>query len=152
MQNKTGKTVLLMSLEKRRVRLPRIPFLMLCMLCNAQYTNSMSHFFPPLGNPTKSVPTWILAYGGIAIDIGLLTYGYKVMATLGNNITYMAPSHSFSVSLGTSLTVLTRSRLDLPVSTTYCITGATTAVGLCSGGGQKVGYGYVSSWSRPART
>ncbi|KAG0360214.1 hypothetical protein BG005_011194 [Podila minutissima] len=83
------------------------------------------------------IPTWILAYGGIAIDIGLLTYGYKVMATLGNNITYMSPSRGFSVSLGTSLTVLTCSKLGLLISTTHCITGATTAVGLCSGGGRK---------------
>ncbi|KAI9237101.1 MAG: phosphate transporter [Podila humilis] len=99
------------------------------------FTNSMCHFFPPLGNPTKTVPTWILAYGGIVIDIGRLTYGYKVMATLGNNITYMSPSRGFSVSLGTPLTVLTCSKLGLPVITTHCITGATTAVELCSGGG-----------------
>ncbi|KAF9577443.1 hypothetical protein BGW38_007340, partial [Lunasporangiospora selenospora] len=77
---------------------------------------------------TAPVPAWVLAYGGIAIDIGLLTYGYKVMATLGNNITYMSPSRGFSVSLGTSLTVLTCSKLGLPVSTTHCITGSTTAV------------------------
>ncbi|KAG0235683.1 Na+/Pi symporter [Actinomortierella wolfii] len=83
------------------------------------------------------VPAWILAYGGIAIDLGLLTYGYKVMATLGNNITYMSPSRGFSASLGTSLTVLTCSKLGLPVSTTHCITGSTTAVGLASGGGIK---------------
>ncbi|KAF9211386.1 hypothetical protein BGZ59_008171 [Podila verticillata] len=89
---------------------------------------------------SRAVPTWILAYGGIVIDIGLLTYGYKVMATLGNNITYMSPSRGFSVSLGTSLTVLTCSKLGLPVITTHCITGATTAVGLCSGGGRKVEY------------
>ncbi|KAF9149624.1 hypothetical protein BG015_008572 [Linnemannia schmuckeri] len=83
------------------------------------------------------IPTWILAYGGIAIDIGLLTYGYKVMATLGSKITFISPSRGFSVSLGTSLTVLTCSKLGLPVSTTHCITGATTSVGLCSGGGVK---------------
>ncbi|KAG0341737.1 Na+/Pi symporter [Podila humilis] len=83
------------------------------------------------------VPAWILAYGGIAIDIGLLTYGYRVMATLGNNITYMSPSRGFSVSLGTSLTVLTCSKLGMPVSTTHCITGSTAAVGLASGGGRK---------------
>ncbi|KAG0043611.1 hypothetical protein BGZ83_011212 [Gryganskiella cystojenkinii] len=86
---------------------------------------------------TAPVPVWILAYGGIAIDIGLLTYGYKVMATLGNNICFVSPSRGFSLSLGTSLTVLTCSKLGLPVSTTHCITGATTSVGLCSGGGVK---------------
>ncbi|KAF9377185.1 hypothetical protein CPB97_010359 [Podila verticillata] len=83
------------------------------------------------------VPAWILAYGGIAIDIGLLTYGYRVMATLGNNITFMSPSRGFSVSLGTSLTVLTCSKLGMPVSSTHCITGSTAAVGLASGGGRK---------------
>ncbi|KAG0202819.1 hypothetical protein BGX28_004768 [Mortierella sp. GBA30] len=83
------------------------------------------------------VPVWILLFGGIALDIGLLTYGYKVMATLGNNICYVSPSRGFSLSLGTSLTVLTCSKLGLPVSTTHCITGATTSVGLCSGGGVK---------------
>ncbi|KAF9377102.1 hypothetical protein CPC16_011982 [Podila verticillata] len=83
------------------------------------------------------VPAWVLAYGGIAIDIGLLTFGYRVMATLGNNITFMSPSRGFSVSLGTSLTVLTCSKLGLPVSSTHCITGSTTAVGLSSGGGFK---------------
>jgi sodium-dependent phosphate transporter len=83
------------------------------------------------------VPIWILAYGGIAIDIGLLTYGYKVMATLGNNICYVSPSRGFSLLLGTSLTVLTCSKIGMPVSTTHCITGATTSVGLCSGGGLK---------------
>jgi len=83
------------------------------------------------------ISTWILAYGGIAIDIGLLTYGYKVMATLGKKITFISPSRGFAVSLGTSLTVLTCSKLGLPVSTTHCITGATTSVGLVSGGGRK---------------
>ncbi|KAF9585465.1 Na+/Pi symporter [Lunasporangiospora selenospora] len=88
-------------------------------------------------NGKAPVPAWILAYGGIAIDLGLLTYGYKVMATLGNNITFISPSRGFSVSLGTSLTVLTCSKLGMPVSTTHCITGATTSVGLASGGGLK---------------
>ncbi|KAF9404920.1 hypothetical protein BGZ94_003877 [Podila epigama] len=83
------------------------------------------------------VPTWILAYGGIAIDLGLLTYGYRVMATLGNNITYMSPSRGFSVLLGTSLTVLTCSKIGMPISTTHCITGSTASVGLASGGGLK---------------
>ncbi|KAF9286664.1 hypothetical protein BGZ68_002665 [Mortierella alpina] len=86
---------------------------------------------------TSTIPIWILLFGAIALDIGLLTYGYKVMATLGNNICYISPSRGFSLSLGTSLTVLTCSKLGMPVSTTHCITGATTAVGLCSGGGAK---------------
>ncbi|KAG0372979.1 Na+/Pi symporter [Mortierella sp. AD032] len=83
------------------------------------------------------VPTWILIYGGIAIDIGLMTYGYHVMKTLGNKVTYMSPTRGFSAEMGTSITILTCSKLSLPVSSTHCITGATTAIGLLSGGGFK---------------
>ncbi|KAG0262847.1 Na+/Pi symporter [Actinomortierella ambigua] len=83
------------------------------------------------------VPVWILVFGGVAIDLGLLTYGYKVMRTLGNKITYLSPTRGFSAELGTSVTILTCSKLGLPVSSTHCITGATTAIGLLSGGGFK---------------
>ncbi|KAI9141091.1 phosphate transporter [Paraphysoderma sedebokerense] len=79
------------------------------------------------------VPLWILAFGGIAIDIGLVTYGYHVMRRLGNHITYQSPSRGFSMELGTSLTVLTASKIGLPVSTTHCLVGATAGVGLCNG-------------------
>ncbi|KAF9960525.1 Na+/Pi symporter [Mortierella alpina] len=83
------------------------------------------------------VPIWILAFGGVAIDIGLMTYGYHVMRTLGNKMTYMSPTRGFSAEMGTSITILTCSKLALPVSSTHCITGATTAIGLLSGGGFK---------------
>jgi phosphate/sulfate permease len=79
------------------------------------------------------VPAWILAFGGIAIDIGLITYGWHVFQALGNQITYHSPSRGFSMELGTALTVVSASKLGVPVSTTQCITGATIGVGLCSG-------------------
>ncbi|KAJ3343003.1 hypothetical protein HDU93_000173 [Gonapodya sp. JEL0774] len=79
-----------------------------------------------------NIETWIYALGGIAIDIGLLTYGYNVMRSLGNHITYHSPSRGFSMEFGAALTVLTSSYLSLPVSTTHCITGATAGVGLCN--------------------
>jgi phosphate/sulfate permease len=79
------------------------------------------------------VQLWILALGGLAIDVGLLTYGWHVFAALGNQITYHSPSRGFSMELGSALTVLTASKIGLPVSTTHCITGATVGVGLCNG-------------------
>ncbi|KAF8949099.1 hypothetical protein BGZ52_006123 [Haplosporangium bisporale] len=86
-------------------------------------------------NSKAPVPVWILVFGGVAIDLGLLTYGYQVMRTLGNEITYMSPTRGFSAEMATSITILTCSKLALPVSSTHCITGATAAIGLCSGGG-----------------
>lgn len=59
----------------------------------------------------SSVPLWLMALGGAAIDAGLLFYGYHVMRSLGNQITYHSPSRGFSMELGTSLTVLTASKV-----------------------------------------
>ncbi|OLY82400.1 Phosphate permease PHO89 [Smittium mucronatum] len=85
--------------------------------------------------PEKDTPvsTWTLVFCAIGIDLGLATYGYKIMRTLGNNITYTSPSRGFAAELGTSLTIVTASKLGLPVSTTHCITGAIVGVGLCNG-------------------
>ncbi|KAI8913191.1 phosphate-repressible phosphate permease [Gorgonomyces haynaldii] len=85
--------------------------------------------------PGKSVPVpfWLLASMGLAIDAGLILYGFNIMRVLGNNITYHSPSRGFSMELGAALTVITASFLGLPVSTTHCITGATVGVGLCNG-------------------
>jgi sodium-dependent phosphate transporter len=79
------------------------------------------------------VPRWVLAYGGIAIVLGLLLYGYKVMKSLGYKLTMMTPSRGASAELGASLTVVTAAFLGIPVSSTQCIVGAVTAVGLVGG-------------------
>lgn len=83
------------------------------------------------------VPVWILVYGGIAIDIGLATMGYRVMRAMGNNITFFTPSRGFCAELAAALTVLTCSQIGLPVSTTHCIVGASAAIGLCNTNGYK---------------
>ncbi|KAF7732327.1 Na+/Pi symporter [Apophysomyces ossiformis] len=117
-----------------------------CMASFAHGSNDVSNAVGPISSIYEiwqsatvdasgkaEVPVWILVYGGAAIDLGLATMGYRVMASLGNNITYFTPSRGFSAELGAALTVLTCSKLGLPVSTTHCICGATTAIGLCNG-------------------
>lgn len=79
------------------------------------------------------VPIWILCFGGGAIVLGLLTFGYHVMRTLGNRLTLISPSRGFCMELSSAITVLMATRLKLPVSTTQCITGATIGVGLANG-------------------
>lgn len=86
----------------------------------------------PLGKET-SVPVWVLAYGGAMLVIGLATYGYNIMAILGNRLTLHSPSRGFSMELGAAITVILASQYGLPVSTTMCITGATLGVALCNG-------------------
>ncbi|KAK5654238.1 hypothetical protein OQA88_7413 [Cercophora sp. LCS_1] len=81
----------------------------------------------------NEVPVWALCFGGAAIVLGLLTYGYHVMRTLGNRLTLISPSRGFCMELASAVTVLVSTRLKLPVSTTQCITGATVGVGLANG-------------------
>ncbi|KAI9155453.1 Phosphate-repressible phosphate permease pho-4 [Paramyrothecium foliicola] len=82
---------------------------------------------------TVGIPIWILCFGGGAIVLGLLTYGYHVMRTLGNRLTLISPSRGFCMELASAITVLMATRLGLPISTTQCITGATVGVGLANG-------------------
>lgn len=56
------------------------------------------------------------------------------MRALGNKICYHSPSRGFCMDLGAMFTVLTLSKLGVPVSTTHCKSGATAAVGLFSSG------------------
>ncbi|RMA80198.1 inorganic phosphate transporter [Umboniibacter marinipuniceus] len=79
------------------------------------------------------VPPWILLIGGVGIIIGLATYGYKVMATIGKRITELTPSRGFAAELGAAGTVVLASGTGLPVSTTHCLVGAVLGVGLARG-------------------
>ncbi len=79
------------------------------------------------------VPIWVLAMGGIGIVIGLATYGYKVIETIGRKITELTPSRGFSAEFGAATTVLICSQLGIPVSTTHTLVGAVIGVGFARG-------------------
>ncbi|KAI9346887.1 phosphate-repressible phosphate permease [Obelidium mucronatum] len=91
-----------------------------------------------------NVQTWMLAMGGIAIDLGLALYGWRIMINLGNNLTYHSPSRGFAMELGAALSVISASFLALPVSTTQCIVGATIGVGLMNGTAKAINWKMVS--------
>lgn len=123
-------------------------FIQIITACTASFThgaNDVSNAIGPyatiydiwknesIAGSKLPVPTWILAFGGIGIVIGIWTYGYHIMANLGNRLTLQTPSRGFSMELGSAITVIIATRLKLPVSTTQCITGAIVGVGLCNG-------------------
>lgn len=80
-----------------------------------------------------SVPNWVLLLGAGGIVIGLATYGYKVMATIGRKITELTPSRGFAAEMATAFTVVFASALGLPISTTHTLVGAVLGVGLARG-------------------
>jgi len=71
-----------------------------------------------------NAPKWIFAMGGAGIVIGLFTYGYNLMKTIGVNICKMSPSRGYCIELSTALTVLIASISGIPISTTHCVVGA----------------------------
>ena len=81
------------------------------------------------------VPTWLLAFGGAGIVLGLATYGYKVIEAVGKKITEITPTRGFSADFATATTVLVFSKLGMPISTTFVIVGAVMGVGLARGFG-----------------
>ncbi len=81
----------------------------------------------------SALPIWVLAIGGGGIVIGLVTFGYKVIATVGRNITDLTPSRGFAATLAAAITVVVASGTKLPISTTHTLVGAVLGVGFARG-------------------
>ena len=79
------------------------------------------------------MPTWILGLGGGFIVFGLLIWGAKVMATVGEKITELTPSRGFAATFGAATVVLICSKMGLPISTTHTLVGSVIGVGLARG-------------------
>ena len=77
--------------------------------------------------------TLILALGGVGIVIGLVTWGWRVIETIGKKITELTPTRGFSVQFGAAITILVASRAGLPISTTHTLVGAVLGVGFARG-------------------
>ena len=81
----------------------------------------------------SALPAWVLLLGGGGIVLGLATYGFKVMATIGKKITELTPSRGFAAELAAATTVVLASATGLPISTTHTLVGAVLGVGLARG-------------------
>ena len=76
---------------------------------------------------------YILGLGGIGIVIGLATWGWRVIETIGKKITELTPTRGFSAEFGAAITILVASRFGLPISTTHTLVGAVLGVGFARG-------------------
>jgi PiT family inorganic phosphate transporter len=79
------------------------------------------------------VPIWMLAFGGVMIAVGIWTWGYRVIETVGSKITELNNSRGFTIDFATATVILGATMMGLPVSTTHAALGAYIGVGLARG-------------------
>lgn len=77
--------------------------------------------------------TWILLLGAIGIVLGLATFGWRVIKTVGREITELTPSRGFAAELAAATTVVLASGTGIPISTTHTLVGGVLGVGLARG-------------------
>lgn len=78
-------------------------------------------------------PKISIIIGGAAIVLGIVTWGYKVIETIGSEITNLLPIMAFSAQLASAINVHIYTIFGIPVSTSHSIVGAIFGVGLVRG-------------------
>ncbi len=75
------------------------------------------------------VPFWVVIACQIAMALGTLIGGWRIVKTMGSKITRLTPMQGFCAEAGGSITLFAATWLGIPVSTTHTITGSIIGVG-----------------------
>jgi PiT family inorganic phosphate transporter len=78
---------------------------------------------------TLDVPIWVIFAAHIAIGLGTLSGGWRIVRTMGGRLTRLKPRGGFAAETAAALSILYSSELGMPVSTTHVIAGAIAGVG-----------------------
>jgi PiT family inorganic phosphate transporter len=82
------------------------------------------------GVTTKDhLPSWVIVCCYVAIALGTMFGGWRIVKTMGQKITKLRPVGGFAAETGGAITLFLASSLGIPVSTTHTITGAIIGVG-----------------------
>jgi PiT family inorganic phosphate transporter len=79
--------------------------------------------------PEFYVPLWVVISCQLALALGTLLGGWRIVHTMGSKITRLNPMQGFCAETGGALTLFGATWLGIPVSTTHTITGAIVGVG-----------------------
>lgn len=74
-------------------------------------------------------PLWVIVSCYVAIAVGTMFGGWRIVKTMGQKITRLKPVGGFCAETGGALTLFIATGLGIPVSTTHTITGAIVGVG-----------------------
>ncbi len=78
---------------------------------------------------TFHVPMWVIGASSIAIGLGTMSGGWRIVRTMGTRLTRLKPRSGFCAEMGGAMSILFATYLGLPVSSTHAIAGAIAGVG-----------------------
>lgn len=78
---------------------------------------------------TAEIPFWVILACALMMGLGTGSGGFRIIRTVGYEITKLEPFHGFAAETGASCVILTASFLGMPVSSTHMIVGSITGVG-----------------------
>ena len=77
----------------------------------------------------KHIPDWVPVSCFIAIGLGTMSGGWKIVKTMGTRITKVTPFEGVAAETAGAITLFVTEALKIPVSTTHTITGSIVGVG-----------------------
>jgi len=77
----------------------------------------------------EHLPIWVIVCCYMAIAVGTMFGGWRIVKTMGQKITKLRPVGGFAAETGGAITLFLASGFGIPVSTTHTITGAIIGVG-----------------------
>lgn len=96
---------------------------------------------------TTQVPNWVIVLCGVAMGLGTLSGGKKIIKTLSAKLSKLEPVNAVSAELSSGILVLGASHIGLPVSTTQVASGSIMGAGYAdSGVNWKVVKKMVTAW------
>jgi inorganic phosphate transporter, PiT family len=75
------------------------------------------------------LPEWVIVSCYVAISVGTLFGGWRIIKTMGQKLTKLTPASGSAASAGGAATLFIASHFGIPVSTTHTITGAILGTG-----------------------
>lgn len=83
--------------------------------------------------PTSHIPLWVIASCAVMMALGTATGGFRIIKTMGFEITELKPIQGFAAEASASVVILLASFLGMPISSTHMIAGSITGVGSARG-------------------
>jgi PiT family inorganic phosphate transporter len=77
-----------------------------------------------------TVPLWVKLAAAVAIALGTLAGGWRIIKTMGMKLTKLRPVDGFSAETSAATTIMLASHFGMPISTTYVITSSIMGVGV----------------------